>query len=418
MRNAFCAVRPPGHHAGPCGLISGPDAGAGAESHGFCLLNNVSIGAAYAMNVYRETIKKVAIVDFDVHHGNGTEETIRWLNPGLTTVDVLSANIFGQLHTPRYKPWFDVDDAKNVLFVSVHGYGPRERGYERFMPAAAFYPGTGKTCVPQGKEEESFDGSNTLPPALSNAVSTQSSLSTSSERGEEHQILEEIRNNEDGDDNDDDEDDSSFSDQDQVDEDSPDEDVELQAEILKSMQSSPYSRLLNTHNFQKPTSNSYAPPLVLDIGVNLADEEMVQGEYRHQWRNYFRDIIFPKLMDFKPDCIFISAGFDAHKKDLINSGYISLVEEDYEWVTANLMKIANATCNGRIISALEGGYQLGGEHCSAFAKSVKCHVATLCSPGLRASEVKYDPVEAEREKSEERLVSCSMRCLKSLFVGN
>jgi hypothetical protein len=81
------------------------------------------------------------------------------------------------------------------------------------------------------------------------------------------------------------------------------------------------------------------------------------------------------------------------------------VEEDYEWVTANLMKIANSTCDGRVVSALEGGYQLGGEFCSSFAKSVKSHVSTLCSPGLASSAaVRYDPLEAEREKQEERQV--------------
>ncbi len=50
-RNAFCAVRPPGHHAGPTGVVTNPNDAAG--SHGFCLLSNVAIGAAYAMNVHR-----------------------------------------------------------------------------------------------------------------------------------------------------------------------------------------------------------------------------------------------------------------------------------------------------------------------------------------------------------------------------
>jgi acetoin utilization deacetylase AcuC-like enzyme len=71
-RNSFCAVRPPGHHAGPSGIVkcaSDPEG-----SHGFCLLNNVAIGAAYARSMYRnEGIQKIAIIDFDVHHGNGTE---------------------------------------------------------------------------------------------------------------------------------------------------------------------------------------------------------------------------------------------------------------------------------------------------------------------------------------------------------
>ncbi len=59
--NAFCPVRPPGHHAGPLGSVKGEN---GSESHGFCILNNVSIGAAYALNHYRDHVKKVAIVDF------------------------------------------------------------------------------------------------------------------------------------------------------------------------------------------------------------------------------------------------------------------------------------------------------------------------------------------------------------------
>lgn len=59
--NAFCAVRPPGHHARP------------GQAMGFCFLNNIAIAAQHAMHVYG--LQRVAIIDFDVHHGNGTEET-------------------------------------------------------------------------------------------------------------------------------------------------------------------------------------------------------------------------------------------------------------------------------------------------------------------------------------------------------
>jgi len=64
-RNAFCAVRPPGHHAGPRGIVRCPNDPDGG-SHGFCLLNNVAIGAAYARSMYRnEGIRRIAILDFE-----------------------------------------------------------------------------------------------------------------------------------------------------------------------------------------------------------------------------------------------------------------------------------------------------------------------------------------------------------------
>lgn len=63
VENAFCAVRPPGHHA------------ESARAMGFCLFNNIAVGVAYALECYG--LQRIAIVDFDVHHGNGTEEIFR-----------------------------------------------------------------------------------------------------------------------------------------------------------------------------------------------------------------------------------------------------------------------------------------------------------------------------------------------------
>ena len=63
VENAFCAIRPPGHHA------------ESARAMGFCLFNNVAVGVAHAME--RFGLRRVAIADFDVHHGNGTEEIFR-----------------------------------------------------------------------------------------------------------------------------------------------------------------------------------------------------------------------------------------------------------------------------------------------------------------------------------------------------
>lgn len=123
-RNAFCSVRPPGHHAGPRGIVRCSNDAEG--SHGFCLLNNVAIGAAYARTMYRhDGIRKVAIIDFDVHHGNGTEEIIRQLVPAIETTVIRTPFAEGQLQQQRYRPWLDETDVNDVFFASTHGYGPR-----------------------------------------------------------------------------------------------------------------------------------------------------------------------------------------------------------------------------------------------------------------------------------------------------
>jgi len=89
----------------------------------------VAVAAAYAMTRYRETIKRVAIVDFDVHHGNGTQEIVELLagpkkfGPSRTELAPWQTAEVSQSH---YKPWFSVKDAENVLFTSVHLYSTSE----------------------------------------------------------------------------------------------------------------------------------------------------------------------------------------------------------------------------------------------------------------------------------------------------
>ena len=73
-RHALCLVRPPGHHAGVNGLLTDL---ASSASCGFCVFNSVAIGALHALAEHPRQIRRVAIVDFDVHHGNGTEEIVR-----------------------------------------------------------------------------------------------------------------------------------------------------------------------------------------------------------------------------------------------------------------------------------------------------------------------------------------------------
>ncbi len=121
-KNAFCAVRPPGHHAGPRGVVICEDDPHG--SHGFCLLSNAAIGAAYALDVYRhQGIGKVAIVDFDVHHGNGTEACVKNVIPSNHTTQLDADGIKISMQTPSYKPWLDDNDSERILFISSHGYG-------------------------------------------------------------------------------------------------------------------------------------------------------------------------------------------------------------------------------------------------------------------------------------------------------
>jgi acetoin utilization deacetylase AcuC-like enzyme len=78
----------------------------------------------------------------------------------------------------------------------------------------------------------------------------------------------------------------------------------------------------------------------------------------------------PRLREFKPELIFISAGFDAHRED--DMGQMGLVEADYAWITRQLMNVANETAKGRIVSCLEGGYNL-----SSLARSVVAHLKEL-----------------------------------------
>jgi acetoin utilization deacetylase AcuC-like enzyme len=78
----------------------------------------------------------------------------------------------------------------------------------------------------------------------------------------------------------------------------------------------------------------------------------------------------PRLHDFKPEMLFISAGFDAHRED--DLGNMGLVEDDYAWITDQMREIAKRYAHGRIVSCLEGGYNL-----SALGRSVVAHVRSL-----------------------------------------
>lgn len=181
ISNAFCAVRPPGHHAEP------------DHAMGFCLYNSAAIGALYARK--NHFCHRVAIIDFDVHHGNGTQ-TVAENNNG-------------------------------IFYASTH--------------QSPLYPGSG-----------------------------------------------------------------------------------------------------HIHDHGK--------------GV-LVNAPLAMGSGSNAFRKAYENRIFPELIQFKPDFIIISAGFDAHAMDPLAD--LNLDTDDYYWVTKEIMKLADEHCKGRVVSTLEGGYNLG-----------------------------------------------------------
>jgi acetoin utilization deacetylase AcuC-like enzyme len=94
------------------------------------------------------------------------------------------------------------------------------------------------------------------------------------------------------------------------------------------------------------------------------------GDGGARFRSAFDAVILPRLKDFRPDLIVISAGFDAHQRDPLAN--LNLLEADFGWATRKLMEVADATAGGRVVSVLEGGYDL-----EALANSVSEHVTAL-----------------------------------------
>lgn len=103
---------------------------------------------------------------------------------------------------------------------------------------------------------------------------------------------------------------------------------------------------------------------------NIANSPLSTGSDGEVFRRAWGETLLPALAAFAPDFLVISAGFDAHRADPL--GGLALDEADFDWVTRELLAMARATCGGRVVSLLEGGYDLG-----ALARSAGAHVAAL-----------------------------------------
>ena len=258
VKNAFALIRPPGHHAGFYGPVENPI----LTSMGFCIVNNVAIGVAYAKYKYKNDINKIAIVDFDVHHGNGTEEIIQMLK-GKVFSDSCITEKNNKIITTTTKRlnFLDFDDAKNILFISTHVYNEDD--------PKIFYPYTGSVDTNTSKESDLYPGG------------------------------------------------------------------------------------------------------IFNVPFG------VKGNNPKEYRNVLKSKIIPRLYKFKPDLIFISAGFDGHENELINQGRMQLTEFDFAYLTQQIQFVANKFCKGRIISVLEGGYNVATGLISSFAQSAFVHTRFL-----------------------------------------
>jgi acetoin utilization deacetylase AcuC-like enzyme len=109
-------------------------------------------------------------------------------------------------------------------------------------------------------------------------------------------------------------------------------------------------------NFSKASNLVNLPVPAYTKGMDI--REMIEAAW------------MPRLEEFKPEMIFISAGFDAHRED--DMGQLGLVESDYAWMTSRIMDVARRHAKGRIVSCLEGGYVL-----SSLSRSVEAHIRVM-----------------------------------------
>jgi acetoin utilization deacetylase AcuC-like enzyme len=121
---------------------------------------------------------------------------------------------------------------------------------------------------------------------------------------------------------------------------------------------------------QHPCYPGTGAPSERGVANNIVNAPLRPGSDGALFRAAWSDIILPELDRFAPGLLIVSAGFDAHKADPL--AQLRAETSDYAWITAELLRIAAAHCGGRMVSVLEGGYDL-----DALAASAAAHVRTL-----------------------------------------
>jgi acetoin utilization deacetylase AcuC-like enzyme len=106
------------------------------------------------------------------------------------------------------------------------------------------------------------------------------------------------------------------------------------------------------------------------VDDNVLNIPLRAGTGSAEYRRIITDTVIPRVEAFRPDMILISAGFDAHRADPLAN--INLEAGDYGWITTQLCDLADLVCGGRVVSALEGGYDL-----EALGASTAAHVSAL-----------------------------------------
>ena len=128
--------------------------------------------------------------------------------------------------------------------------------------------------------------------------------------------------------------------------------------------------LFYASSHQHPCYPGTGLPSERGVAENIVNAPLRPGSDSTAFRAAWSDTILPELDRFAPGLLIVSAGFDAHKADPL--AQLRLETEDFAWITAELLHIAAAHCEGRIVSVLEGGYDL-----DALAASAAAHVRTL-----------------------------------------